>query len=107
MSGAQALTMPNVRPGAVLNALPHPILVIDPDGRIAEANQAAEDFFQSSASFLARHDIAHFVPFGSPLFSLIEQVRARGATVTEYRVDVSSPRLGIERIVDIYASPVR
>ena len=26
--------------------------------------------------------------------------------VTEYRVDISSPRLGGERVVDIYASPV-
>jgi two-component system nitrogen regulation sensor histidine kinase GlnL len=33
-------------------------------------------------------------------------VRQSGAPVTEYRVDLSSPRLGVERIVDIYASPV-
>ena len=55
---------------------------------------------------LARYELAHFVPFGSPLFSLIEQVRDGGAPVTEYRVDISSPRLGVERVVDIYASPV-
>jgi two-component system nitrogen regulation sensor histidine kinase GlnL len=40
------------------------------------------------------------------LLGLIDQVRERGAAVTEHRVDVSSPRLGPERIVDIYASPV-
>ena len=91
---------------AILNALPHPILVVGPKGRILEVNQAAEDFFQGSSSYIARHDLSHFIPFGSPLFALIEQVRSRNATVTEYRVDVSSPRLGVERIVDIYASPV-
>lgn len=91
---------------AVLNALPHPVVMVDPNGRISGANQAAESFFQSSAAMLARHRLDHFVPFGSPLFSLIEQVRERGATVTEYRVDVSSPRLGAERVVDIYASPL-
>jgi two-component system nitrogen regulation sensor histidine kinase GlnL len=89
---------------AVLNALPHPVLVIAPDDKIVGANQAAESFFQNSASVLARHELSHFIPFGSPLFSLIEQVRDSGATVTEYRVDISSPRLGLERVVDIYAS---
>jgi two-component system nitrogen regulation sensor histidine kinase GlnL len=91
---------------AVLNALPHPVVMVGPNGRIAGANQAAESFFQSSALVLARHCIDHFVPFGSPVFALMEQVRDRGATVTEYRVDISSPRLGPERVVDIYASPV-
>jgi len=91
---------------AVLNAIPHPVVMIGPDGRIGGANQAAENFFQNSAAVLVRHGIDHFVPFGSPLFSLIEQVRNGGATVTEYRVDISSPRLGAERVVDIYAAPV-
>lgn len=91
---------------AVLNALPHPVVMIAEDDHIAGANQAAESLFQNSAAVLARYQLAHFVPFGCPLFSLIEQVRASGAIMTEYRVDVSSPRLGTERIVDIYASPV-
>ena len=91
---------------AVLNAIPHPVVMIGPDGRIAGANQAAENFFQNSTSVLSRYRLDQFVPFGSPLFSLVEQVRERGATVTEYRVDMSSPRLGSERVVDIYASPV-
>jgi two-component system, NtrC family, nitrogen regulation sensor histidine kinase GlnL len=91
---------------AVLNALPHPVVMIAPDGRLAGANQAAEIFFQNSTSVLTRYDLTHFVPFGSPIFSLIDQVRDGGAPVTEYRVDISSPRLGAERVVDIYASPV-
>jgi two-component system nitrogen regulation sensor histidine kinase GlnL len=37
---------------------------------------------------------------------LIEQVRERQAPVSEYRVDVGSPRIGSDRIVDIYAAPV-
>jgi two-component system nitrogen regulation sensor histidine kinase GlnL len=46
------------------------------------------------------------VPFGSPLLALVEQVRERRAPVNEYRVDVSSPRLGVEKMVDIYVAPV-
>jgi two-component system, NtrC family, nitrogen regulation sensor histidine kinase GlnL len=91
---------------SVLNALPHPVVMIAPDDRIAGANQAAEGFFQGSESVLTRYRLDHFVPFGCPLFNLIEQVRESGVSVTEYRVDVSSPRLGSERVVDIYASPM-
>jgi two-component system nitrogen regulation sensor histidine kinase GlnL len=91
---------------AVLNALPHPVVMISPNGNLVGANQAAEAFFQNSALVLSRHNLTHFLPFGSPIFSLVDQVRAGAAPVTEYRVDVSSPRLGSERIVDVYASPV-
>ncbi|WP_421723624.1 two-component system sensor histidine kinase NtrB [Bauldia sp.] len=91
---------------AVLNALPHPVILIAHGGRIVDANSAAEAFFQASTNVLKRHLISFFVPFGSPLLSLLEQVRRRGAAVSEYRVDVGTPRNGGERMVDIYASPV-
>jgi two-component system nitrogen regulation sensor histidine kinase GlnL len=46
------------------------------------------------------------VPFGSPLLALIDQVRSRGAAVNEYKVDLSSPRLSGERIVDLHVAPL-
>ena len=91
---------------AVLDALPHPVFVVRGDGMIDEANTAAQNFFQASTNVLRRHPIEYFVPFGSPLLSLIDQVRGRGAPVNEYRVDLGTPRNGGERMVDIYASPV-
>ena len=91
---------------ALLDALPHPVVVVDAQDRVVEANSAAETFFQASANVLRRHPIAHFVPFGSPLLALIGQVRERATTVNEYRVDIGTPRIGSERIVDIYATPV-
>ena len=33
-------------------------------------------------------------------------MRERRAPVNEYRVDISSPRLGVEKIVDLYVAPV-
>jgi two-component system, NtrC family, nitrogen regulation sensor histidine kinase GlnL len=90
----------------VLNALPHPVLMIAPDGRIADANVAAEDFFESSAQVLRRHVLRDLVPFGSPLLALIEQVRGRAAPVNEYRVDLGTPRNPGERIVDLHVAPV-
>jgi two-component system nitrogen regulation sensor histidine kinase GlnL len=91
---------------AVLNSLPHAVLVIGPDGRIADANVAAESFFEVSVSLLRRNAMRDLVPFGSPLLALIEQVRNRGAAVNEYRVDLSSPRLAGERIVDLHVATV-
>ncbi len=91
---------------AVLNSLPHPVLVIGPDGRIADANVAAETFFEVSVSLLRRNAMRDIVPFGSPLLALIEQVRSRGAAVNEYKVDLSSPRLPGERLVDLHVAPV-
>ena len=64
---------------AVLNALPHPVLTVGPNGHIADANAAAEAFFESGLPVLRRHPIHDFVPFGSPMLALIEQVRSRGA----------------------------
>ncbi|MGZ5855592.1 MAG: two-component system sensor histidine kinase NtrB [Xanthobacteraceae bacterium] len=91
---------------AVLNSLPHPVVVIGPDGKIAEANAAAENFFEVSVSHLRRNALRDVVPFGSPLLSLVEQVRQRGAAVNEYKVDLSTPRMPRDRLVDLHVAPV-
>ena len=90
----------------VLNALPHPVLMIAPDGKIADANVAAEAFFEVSMLMLRRHQLRDLVPFGSPLLALIDQVRSRGSAVNEYRVDLSTPRTQNERLVDLNVAPV-
>lgn len=90
----------------VLNTIRRPVVMIDAGGAITYANADAEDFFRASASALAKKTISQFVPFGSPILALVAQVRERRAPVNEYRVDISSPRLGVEKIVDIYAAPV-
>ena len=90
----------------VLNTIRRPVIMLGPDGRITFANADAEDFFRSSAAVLARRTLAHFVPFGSPILILVDQVRERRSPVNEYRVDISSPRIGIEKVVDLYAAPV-
>lgn len=91
---------------AVLNALPHPVLLVSPDGRIADANIAAESFFETSISMLQRQSIKDFVPFGSPLLSLIDQVRSTGSPVNEYKVELGTPRNGIDRQVDLHVAPL-
>ncbi|WP_322990871.1 nitrogen regulation protein NR(II) [Hoeflea sp.] len=90
----------------VLNTIQHPVIMVDAAGLVCFANWEAEAFFAASATHLARHTLDTFIPFGSPLLELIEQVRTRRAAVNEYRVDLSSPRLGNDKLVDLYVAPV-
>ncbi|MGH6673635.1 MAG: two-component system sensor histidine kinase NtrB [Xanthobacteraceae bacterium] len=91
---------------AVLNALPHPVIVVAPDNKLIDANAAAEAFFEISVPLLRRQSLRDLVPFGSPLLTLIEQVRARGAAVNEYKVDLGTPRNPGDRLVDLHAAPL-
>ena len=91
---------------AMLNALPNPVMLIAPDGRVADANMAAEAFFETSIQHLKRLSLKEFIPFGSPMLGLIEQVRRDGNAVNEYKVDLSTPRIGADRQVDIHVAPL-
>jgi two-component system nitrogen regulation sensor histidine kinase GlnL len=91
---------------AVLNALPLPVIIVAGDGKIADANVAAENFFEVSAPLLRRYRLPDLVPFGSPVLSLVEQVRVRGAAMNEYKVDLGTPRSPGDRLVDLYVAPL-
>ena len=91
---------------AVLNALPHPLLRIDEDDRIRFANNAAETFLHASSSVLVGNRLHDFVPFGTPLIGLIAQVRRKHGPTNEYRVDLSSPRIGRDVLVDLHVAPM-
>src|SRR5579864_1635866 len=107
MTRAQAVSaLMNTPADAMLHALPHPVIMISPDGKIADANVAAEQFFEASIPVLRRHMLRDLVPFGSPLLTLIEQVRQRGAAVNEYKVDLATPRNPGERLVDLHVAPL-
>jgi two-component system, NtrC family, nitrogen regulation sensor histidine kinase GlnL len=106
MSRGEPMPLPSGSADAVLDALPHPVIMVAADGKIANANAAAESFFEASLPLLRRHGMGDLVPFGSPLLALIEQVRTRGAAVNEYKVDLGTPRNPGERLVDLYVAPV-
>ncbi len=107
MTAAPHKSVPDIDPAqVVLNTIRHPVIMVDAQDFITFANSDAESFFRSSSAILARNKLAHFVPFGSPLLALVEQVRERAAPVAEYRVDISSPKLGPDKVVDLYVSPV-
>src|SRR4249920_4182794 len=107
MSRAQAVSAIVSTPAdAMMHALPHPVIMVSPDGKIADANVAAEQFFEASTAMLRRHLLRELVPFGSPLLILVEQVRRRGAAVNEYKVDLGTPRNPGDRLVDLHVAPL-
>lgn len=89
--------------GAVLNALPSAILVLNKDNVISYLNMMGEQFLQGSVGQLENQDLDKFIPPDSPLFSLIEQVRNLGNEVFEYSVPLESPRIG-KHLSDIQVS---
>ena len=93
----------DIRP-ALLMAIPNPLVAIGANDEILFVNAAAEQFFQTSERSLRRHGLAGIIPFSSPLFRLIEQVRGSAVTVNEYDVTIGTPRTGGERNVDLQAA---
>jgi two-component system, NtrC family, nitrogen regulation sensor histidine kinase GlnL len=90
----------------IMNALPLPVLTVGSEHRVMHANVAAESFFDMSLRVMQRQKLTDFIPFGSPIMALVEDVRQRGSSVSEHRIDIGSPRLGAERIVDVFATPL-
>jgi two-component system nitrogen regulation sensor histidine kinase GlnL len=90
----------------LLNALPNPLLSVAADGAILDANAAAESFFEISRAMLRREKLSDLLPFGSPVLALVEQARERGSPINEYRVDVGTPKIGVEKMVDIHVAPM-
>jgi two-component system nitrogen regulation sensor histidine kinase GlnL len=103
---AASRTSPSAGRGeAIVNLLPLPLVVVDASGRVVEANAAAEAFFEVSRVSLCRSRLADLLPFGSPVLGLVEQVRGAGGSLNEYRVDIGNPRIGFDRVVDVFLAP--
>ncbi len=90
----------------LLNALPHAALLIDRSYKILEANHAAEQFFRTSKAIMRREGLEHFVPFGSPVLSTVDQAAEEGSPLTAYGVDLATPRQPEDMLVDVYAVPL-
>lgn len=97
---------PSIPCDALLDTLPHPLLVVGEGLAIEYANTAAEDFFQMSAGVLCRHGLPDVVAFGCPLIALVEQVQRNGTTVNEYGVELGSFRFEAPKLVDLYGGPL-
>lgn len=101
----KVLTITAPDAASVLAALAFPVIVIDTNDLIGYVNATAEQFFEHSASSLIGQDLARIVPEDSPIFSLIRQVRADGASISEHGIDLVLPRGG-GRNLSIHGAPL-
>ena len=90
----------------LLNALPQPVLAIGPDGAILEVNIAAETFFDTGRASLVKSRLADIVPVGSPILSLVADAIREQSTMNGYKLDISTPRIGLGRRVDAFVAPL-
>ncbi len=89
----------------MLGALPIPVLLLDPDNGFRYANQAAEQFLGMSMQQLGHLALDALLPSDNPLFALLAQVRAHGATIADHDLALESPRLS-KRGIAVLATPL-
>lgn len=95
----------DIDPDSILNVVGSVVLAVDGNCAILYVNNAGEQFFQSSAGNLRGQHLDQLLPMDSPLFCLINQVRAAGNSVAEYHIALSSPRIG-HHVVNVQAAPL-
>ena len=90
---------------AVLNALPDPVLVIGPDDSILYANNAAEQLFRYSRSYMRERVLSALIPHDSPVLLLVDRVRREESTMSQHGVRLETPRIG-EHLVRVDGAPM-
>lgn len=90
----------------IFNTLPSPLLVFDPQGRVALANAAAEVFLNMSQQQLAERGWQTIFPPDSLLISLVADARTRQQSIAAY--DLVLEFVGGRRArVDLQTGPVQ
>lgn len=90
----------------ILSAVPHPIIVIDDDNNITYANAATELFYQHGIAQLRKLKIEDLLPFGCPVLTAIDQVRQKACSYNEYGINITTPRLKGNCMVDVFCGPI-
>ena len=76
---------------ALVQSLPHALIVVDGENRIVFANLAAEEFFGVSELMLKKRALHSVLAFAHPLTGLADQVRQTRQTMNEYELELSMP----------------
>ncbi|NKB58686.1 MAG: PAS domain-containing protein [Alphaproteobacteria bacterium] len=105
MSVAEIAPDQEAPPPAILNALADPVFVVGAGNEIVYLNLAAEQFFQTSMTALLGATLESVIPVDSPVLALIGKVRATGNSMSQYDVQMKTPRIG-EHVVTIDAATI-
>jgi two-component system, NtrC family, nitrogen regulation sensor histidine kinase GlnL len=105
MSSSQVKSFPGMA-ATILDSLPTAIICISSAGWITEANPAAESFFELGRSVLLRRTLDDIVAMSSPLLGLVNEALQTGKSFREMELSVALPRIGAEKLVDVYVMPL-
>ncbi|MBB4284710.1 two-component system sensor histidine kinase NtrB [Roseospira goensis] len=104
VDGGRPTSEPTLDPVSILNAIASAVLVLDDADRVVFLNAAGEQLFESSLAHLKGTPLDDLVPRDSQTFSLISQARRNSSAVSEYEVEIDTPRTG-PRVMTIQVSP--
>jgi two-component system, NtrC family, nitrogen regulation sensor histidine kinase GlnL len=90
---------------SILNSLPNPIFSLNAQDYIIDANAATESFFELSLPILRKTKLSDLCAAHSPILELINQVRTQKMAFNEHSIMLELPRLGSEKLVDLFTSP--
>lgn len=90
MKAAVSPAFASAAPGAadILSFLPTPVLIIDPDGRIAQANIAAESLFNTSQAALRERGFDPLLSADSPFRALLADAQRGEGHFAAYDLDM-------------------
>ena len=77
---------------AIFEALADAVLLIDGEDMVRAVNPAAEHFFEAGETYLMGRALGDLVQFDSPLLALAAKAREGFGAITEYNIEILSPR---------------
>ena len=89
----------------VLNALPWAVIVLDGENCVLSLNIAAEHLLASSVAAAAGRSLTDWVPQDSPLLGMIAQSRTSQSGLSDYDLEIESPRIG-QIVVNVQIAPI-
>ncbi len=90
----------------ILNSMIFPLIVVNQNKEVHMINSSGESFFQTSSKMIIGRSIMEFIPFSSPVISLIDNCIEKKSSYYEYNIDLTTPKTGIHKDVDIQISKI-
>ena len=101
------LAIPNLS-DMILHSINVPILVVDGDNRLIEANSAAEEFLQMGRRSLMHQPLRQIFPPPCVLAEMLEKPRLTASSVSDQNIEIISPNIARQgRVwVNLHLSPL-
>ena len=90
----------------IVNSMTFPLVIINLQKKITIINISGEDFFKTSSKMVVGKDIRDFMTFSSPIINLIDKCIDENSGFNEYGLDLSNPRIGQKKAINVQITPI-